>query len=229
MKNPHASVSYHEGSNDELKTFADGIVSGYYVNNPPFTDLTITQAAFQALIDDYDLKKSAYENGGETQKGPFLISRTALENALDNLADATDVVAQNNPDIIILAGFEPTKEKSETVKPVQCVVSLKRGIAGELIPSCEKIDNAKHYGCFMTEGAPLSDSTTIDSDGRLIWTITPGVPPVIPFASIQIDFTDQRVKHFLNLKHDVTYYFYFFAVNSAGVGPISEVVSMVCW
>ncbi len=225
----HCNKEYHRKPNKDLKIFADGVETGYYGNGATFPVLPIPQVDFHALIEDYDDKLSDYEKGGDEQKGPFLISKAALIDVLDLLATETDKVAVGNAAIIILAGFEPTKIKGETVKPIQCVAEVKRGIAGELIPSCEKIDNAKHYGCIMTEGAPLSDTSIIDSDGRLIWTITPGVPPVIPFASIQIDFTDQPVKHFLNLKHDVTYYFYFFAVNSAGVGPVSEVVSMVCW
>jgi hypothetical protein len=112
---------------------------------------------------------------------------------------------------------------------VQCIVEVKRGIANELIASCQVIDNARNYGCIVTEGAPLSDTNIIDASGRLIWTIDPLAPPVIPFASVQFDFNIQRVKSFQGLKHDVTYYFYFFAVNATGVGPVSEVVMMVCW
>ncbi len=83
----------------------------------------------------------------------------------------------------------------------------------------------------MTEGAPLPGGSIIDSDGRLAWIVNPdpGTGTGIEFVSIQIDFTTQRVKSFKNLKHDVTYYFYFFAVNATGVGPVSEVVSIVCW
>lgn len=43
MKNPHVSLSYHELSNDDLKTFAKGIVTGIYANNPPFTVQPVTK------------------------------------------------------------------------------------------------------------------------------------------------------------------------------------------
>ncbi len=222
----------------ELKTFADGVVTGYYGNNPPFTVLPLTVAVFQALIDDYEDKRSDYENGGEDQKGPYLIAKDALIDALDLLSPETDKVAEGDAAVIILAGFEPTKERGETNIPGQGVVTVKRGIAGELIASSSIVEGAKHYGCIMVEGAPLPDWVVINGNGRIVWVSgaqpTPG-PPAGPTpapgspSSFQLDFTVKRVKHFQNLTHDVTYYFYFYAVNSKGVGPLSEAVSMVCW
>lgn len=237
MKKVHCSRAYRKTADSKLKNFADGIAAGFYANNPPFTDLPVTLIVFLALIADYDTKFSAYDNGGETQRGPFLVSKAALIDALDLIALETDEVADGNPDIIILAGFTPTKTPGETVKPGQTVVTVKRGIAGELIATCEKLVGAKHYGCIMTEGAALPDWVVIDASGRIILETNNPVPGPMPGpspgpaspASVQLDFTDQREKHFTNLTHDVTYYFYFYAVNSKGVGPLSEVVSIVCW
>lgn len=232
MSQIHCNKEYHRMPDSELKTFATGVAGGYYTNNPPFTVLPLTLIAFQALIDDYDTKYDAYENGGDAQKGPFLLAKAALINALDLLAIETDKVALGNPDLIILAGFTPTKTPGETVKPGQTVVTVKRGIAGELIATCEKLEGAKHYGCIMTEAAPLPTWITINADGRIVVETNnpmPGPMPGPSVASFQLDLTDQREKHFLGLKHDVTYYFYFYAVNAKGVGPLSEVVSMVCW
>lgn len=220
-----------------LKTFADGVVTGYFGNNPPFTVLPLTLIAFQALIDDYETKRSAYESGGEDQKGPYLIAKDALIDALDLLSPETDKVADGDAAVIILAGFVPTKERGETNKPGQGIVTVKRGIAGELIATCAIIDEAKHYLCIMTEGAPLPEEIVINGNGRIVVAMnepgpSPGpgpTPPPLSVASFQMDFTGQRTKHFQNLTHDVTYYFYFFAVNAKGVGPLSEVVSMVCW
>ncbi len=232
MKKVHCSRAYRKTAASKLKTFADGIAAGYYANNPPFTILPETLAVFLALVTDYDTKLSAYDNGGETQRGPFLVSKTALISVLDLIAIETDKVADGNTDLIILAGFTPTKIPGESVKPGQTVVTVKRGIAGELIATCEKLVGAKHYGCIMTEGALLPEWVVIDANGRIVLETnnpmagpTPGPTP----TSVQLDFTEQREKHFLNLTHDVTYYFYYYAVNAKGVGPLSEVVSMVCW
>jgi hypothetical protein len=226
----HCSRAYHELAFEKIKAFCLLVKAGFFGNNPPFAILPLTEVDYETLITVYDAALTAYTNGGDAQHGAFLTAKTALMDATDLIAIAVDNVALGNDNIIILGGFTPTKANSEGVKPLQCIVTVKRGIAGELIPSCEKIDNARNYVCFVTEGAPMPEGGTIDANGRLVWTIDPLDPPVNPpFASLQIDFTIQRIKHFQNLKHDVTYYFYFFAVNATGTGPVSEVVSMVCW
>jgi len=224
----NCSHNFHKLPNDDLKTFGDGVDTGFYGNNPPFILQPMPQPAFQALIIDFDNKLSDYQKGGDEQKGPFLVAKEALMDALDDIATEVDKVADGDANIIILAGFVPTKERGETSKPGQGTVTVKRGIAGELISTCELVNEARHYGCIMTEGAPLPEWVVIDGNGRIVWENTPDPGPDAP-VSIQLDFTDQRTKHFLNLKHDVTYYFYYYAVNAKGVGPLSEAVSMVCW
>lgn len=235
MNRIHCSHSYHQLAHNKVETFAEGIIEGFYGNNPPFTVQPKTQAEYEALIATYELRRVAYEKGGSAQKGDFLIAETALMEATDSIAQETDKVAKGDKEIIILAGFEPTKEDSEGTKPGQCVVTVKRGMAGELIPTCAVIENAKHYGCIMTEGAPLPEGVIITASGRIVWNGNEPMPPSPPaspgmmFTGLQLDLTMQREKHFTDLKHDVTYYFYYYAVNATGVGPLSEVVSIVCW
>jgi len=228
MNKVHCSAAYHNLPFDVVESFALGVKDGYYGNNPPFTILPITEAAYDLLISTYVGKRADYNNGGASQKGPFLIAKTALMDATDLIAIETDKVAQGDSELIILAGFVPTKVPGESVKPGQTTVTVKRGIAGELISTCEKIENAKHYGCIMTEGAPLPDFAVVTGDGKIIFPIDGSPAPGGP-VSVQFDFTDQREKHFTNLKHDVTYYFYYYVVNATGVGPLSEPVSIVCW
>jgi hypothetical protein len=221
---------------DTVESFGLGVKAGYFGNNPPFTILPITAVALQGLIDDYVSKRAAYVSGGLAQKGAFMLAKAALMAALDSLAVETDKVAVGDEAIIILAGFVPTKTAGEGTKPGQCVVTLKRGITGELISNCAIVPGAKHYGCIMTEGAPLPAGASITADGKLILTSLNNPNPPIPnpfpqpeIISAQFDFSDQREKHFMNLIHDATYYFYYYAVNATGVSPLSEVVSMVAW
>lgn len=232
----YCSRSFHESKAEELDPFALGVKAGYYGNNPPFTDVTITEVAFGLLITTYVNKRGDYVNGGETQKGPFLLAKAALMEGLDSLADKTDLVAAGNPDIVTLAGYTPTKVgNSDSNKPGQCVVSVKRGIAGELVATCEILPGAKYYGCIMVAGAPLPPWFTITDGGKVMIDLSFLPPPAALGAEepvvkgVQCDLTSQRVKHFTGLKHDEVYYFYFYAVNAAGVGALSEGVSMVCW
>ena len=221
---------------DKVDSFCLGVKAGYFGHNPPFTVLPLTELAYEDLIKDYVSTRAAYVNGGELQKGPFLLAKAALMEATDSLASATDKVAKGDPDIITLAAFVPTKAgSSEGVKPGQCVVTVKRGMAGELISNCALLPGAKHYGCIVAEGAPLPDWFVINADGKIIVDASKFNPDPNPnpepskITGIQFDLTDQREKHFTGLKHDATYYFYYYAVNATGVGPLSEVVSIVCW
>jgi hypothetical protein len=106
----------------------------------------------------------------------------------------------------------------------QPVASVKRGIANQLLPSCNKIDGANYYGCIMVIGAALPEGTFLSADGKLVFEGNAGPTPKIVF-----DLNQQREKKFSGLQHDETYYFYFYAVNSAGVSPLSEGISIVCW
>ena len=223
MQQIRCSLAYHETPNDQLKTFAEGVGTGYIGNPTTFTVQPYTAAVWAALVGAYDTTYTAYENGGEAQKGAFLLAKAALMDALDELAEETDEVADGDGDKIILACFTPTKAPGETVKPGQCVVEVKRGIAGELVTTCAKVEYGKHYGCIMVTGAPLPAGIVVDGNGRI--ALPAGTLP----NTLVFDLNDQREKHFTDLIHDTTYYFYYYAVNAKGVGPLSEVVSMVCW
>ena len=230
----HCSLSYHNMALDQVESFALGVKAGYYGHNPPFTVLPIIEAALQILIANYTNKRADYINGGAAQKGPFLIAKADLMSALDSLANQTDIVADGDEPTIILAGFVPTKGgHSPATKPVQCVVTVKKGITGELISTCAPVPSAKHYGCIMLEGGQLPDGVVINADGRVVWQSKDPQPNMnqqdTKITGVWVDLTDQREKHFTGLKHDAVYYFYYYAVNAAGVSQLSEVVSMVCW
>ena len=157
MKKIHCNLSYHTMHLDEVESFALGVEAGYFGNNPPFTVLPFTQVAYHGKIDNYVSTRAAYVNGGLAQKGPFMLAKKSLMDDTDALADEVDKVADGNPDIIVLGGFVPTKTPGEGQKPGQCIVTVKKGITGELISNCALVDGAKHYGCIMTEGGPLPE------------------------------------------------------------------------
>ena len=225
------SLHYHSFGSHELESFALGVKLGYFGHNPPFTVLTITEVAFLLIITNFVTARGNYENGGEAQKGDFLLARTALIEALDFLAKETDLVADGNTEIITLAGFHATKTgQSAGVKPGQAVAIVKRGITGEFLTGCEVVEHAKHYGCLVTEGAPKPDWIVISGNGQAVVEFNHPEPPVPgpELTAFIVDLNDQREKKFQNLKPGVTYYFYYYAINAAGVGPMSDGVSMMC-
>jgi hypothetical protein len=213
---------YHSMSPDTLDVFAVGVKSGFFGNNPPFTVQPFTEATLQGNITDYVTKRGLYKTGGLAQR-----TRAVLLAGLDSIADEVDKVAAGNGDIITLSGNVATDgTRTASVKPLQPVATLERGGTRELIARCETVQGAKHYGCILVENQPLPAYVVLSESGKLIFDFS-SQPPTVP--SMIVDLSDQREKHFTNLTHDATYYLYMYAVNSAGVSPLSDVVSMVCW
>jgi len=118
------------------------------------------------------------------------------------------------------------------IKPDAAVVVVKRGVPGELITTCAIVPKAKYYGCIMLEGGPLPPGFNISADGK-ITIIDGGNPNPSPnpgnVVSLQFDLNEKRLKSFTDLKPGVTYFFYYYVVNAAGVSPLSAVTSMMCW
>jgi hypothetical protein len=225
MLKSQCSRSYHDKAADVIDVFAIGVKTGVYTHNPPFVAPPMTEPQFDAFIQTYMTKRSDYVQGGLAQKGAFQAAKAALLDALDQFAEYVDEIADGDANVITDAGFVPTDvTKTPAVKPGQSVVSVKRGIGGELFASCAKVTGVTYYGCIMVAGQPLPEGAYLTPEGKLIFEAIAG-----PMPGLVFDLTRQREKQFSGLTHDVTYYFYFYLVNTAGVGPLSEVVSIICW
>jgi len=117
-------------------------------------------------------------------------------------------------------------------KPETPMATIKRGVPGELIATCAIVPKAKYYGCLMLEGGPLPNWLHINSEGKIVVTNMEKFATDEKLGKVtgfQLDLTEKRTKRFAGLKPGATYYFYCYAVNSAGVSPLSEVISMMCW
>jgi hypothetical protein len=238
MKKIRCSLSYHATKLDEVPVFATGVRDGVYGNPANFNTPPLMQTEFQALIDAYNNTRAAYKQGGLAQKGPFLNAKSALMGGLDDTSTYVDTVANGDANLITLAGYVPTKgSASEVPAPVQ-VTGLKawRGSSGQLYVECDKQQVAVSYGCIMSVGGQLPPDVIMNASGQLNFpSNTPPTPPppINPMVTDgptggSIDFNTSRRKLFINLTPGVTYYFVMFAINAAGVGPISEPESIMC-
>lgn len=227
-------LTYHQMKIALFQLFIAAVRNGIYNNVIVFAAPPIMQAAFDALILDFNTKYDNYKNRIGS-KGDYLTAKSALMAALDTLADYVNGVALGNPDIIILAGYEPTKGSSNNVPPpLQAQnVTITRGTPGTLITDCDPVANADSYGVILIAGEPLPDNIIMNGLGQLqimddgagIAASPSGTTAAIPVIKALIDLNKSRRKTFINLEIGVTYYVYYWSMNAGGVSPLSEVVS----
>ena len=80
---------YRKAKAGKLNVDATAVRQGMFVQHPlVFPIPPITEAILMALILTYIDAYSAYEKGGANQKGAYEAAKTALLNALDQLAEA---------------------------------------------------------------------------------------------------------------------------------------------
>lgn len=217
---PHCSVSYHQFLGVELEVFSHAVGEGIYSNNPPFNTPPVLEVDFKNLADVYSDKYDNYKNGGKNQKGAYLTARANLMEALDTLAEYVDALPGVNDDMIILAGYTPTKTgDSKAVVPVAPVIEgVEQGSTGVLEPQCKAVAGADYYSCIILD-KPW-DYTLHFVEGTLMLSNFTGF-----FRHI---VTKGRKKLVPALTPKTDYWFYFYAGNSAGVSQLSAGVSKVC-
>lgn len=217
--------------------FATGVKDGVYGNPTVFVAPPIPQADFELFITEYTEKRSLYERGGEAQKPAWEAANANLIKALVTTAEYVNTLVYGNENIVILAGYRPSKSNSSNVpKPTKLKgVTLKRDEenSGKLIAECKAQAGVNAYVALLTEGAPLPPEIVISETGQLVIKET-GEPIKLaaPDAAGAIkgifDFNQLRRKEFVGLTPLSTYYVVFFGINAGGVGSLSDAASVVC-
>ena len=217
-------LEYHEDKGDVLAMRIEATRVGIkdapalMFVDPPFTDSEYS-AQELALTTTY----SAYQRGGEAQKGPY---ETQLANSIlmmDTTANYVDGVAKGNVLIIAQAAYKPVNSgRVAAVKPTQAQhVVVARDVAdGEMTAECESYGLDFKYGCIVSD-MPLPTTIFINAAGQV--KIPGGT-----LATLIIDLNQERKKQFMGLTSGVMYYFYFYVVNAAGVSTLSIVKSLRC-
>ncbi len=219
-KNPTCSLSYHKLPDEQLDDFATGVRVGLQNNLALFPTPPVLPTALQTLIDDYEVKRSAYKRGGLDQKPAFEQAKTALMNALDDNAGYVDSIADGNEATIVAAGYVPTSTESKPAQiPSKPEVRLKRGeAAGQILAECKPIKGAQYFGCIVSEGSPLEGNVLTEEVILL---------PAGSKSNVGMNVSKDRKKVFSGLQPGTTYYFYFYAGNAAGVSALSDAVSIM--
>jgi hypothetical protein len=225
---PHCSVDYHEFNGADLETQGHKVSNGIYGNPGTFASPPMTKTVFDQLVEDVHTTYEAYIHGGADQKGAYMTARSALIAALDSMAKYVDGLTGVNEDMIVLAGFTPTKTgQTKAVVPVAPELDMNTidtKTKGWLKFSCRHVTGAEFYGCIVLE-QPLSDNVSFIF-GQVSLSAPFGPGPV-PF-NVRMVVTKGRYKEVPGLTSGREYWVYFYAGNSAGVSPLSNGVSIIC-
>lgn len=230
----------------ELHVPAGVVLINLYPNAATFTTPPLTEVQFSTLITSYTSRYSAYVDGGATARAEFLQTEEELLNTMNSLALYVDTVAQGDRNIIILSGFVPTKEtNTPKQKPTELEnVELTRGAMGEIMVGCDQQEGVDVYICVITPDSPPPAWFNPDKAGQVVFEdggntpyppLPPGPDPQPTPQPMQtgtagiIDFTKSRKKKFMGLTPGTTYWVVMFGINTAGVGPVSQPVSIVCY
>ncbi len=221
-------LTFHNLKFDDINDFAVGVADGVYGQPGTFPAPTITEPIFRGLITEFSTKKGSYESGN-VPRTVFITAKDNLMAALDTIADYVDSEAKGNANTVTLGGYEATKGNASKVNPPSQPTGLiiKRGINGELLAECTKMDKVVYYGALLTADNPLPDNIGINAAGQVVVTGNnnpmPGPPSPTPGNSYFIlDFNKARKKKFTDLTKGRMYYIYFYAANAGGVSPLSE-------
>ena len=228
----HCKRSYHNLIYDNINDFAVGVADGIYGNAGTFITPTLGELFFRGLITDFVNKKGSYESGN-VPRTVFITAKDNLMEGLDTNADYVDSVAQGNTNTVTLGGYEATKGNSSAVNPpVQPTgIIITRGISGELLAECAKMDKVVYYGAILIADHLLPDNIIINAAGQIVVNETTPSPAAAAIPSptpgpsgsfIILDFNKIRKKKFTNLTKGRTYYIYFYAGNAGGISPLSE-------
>lgn len=227
----HCRRSYHYLIYDAINDFAVGVADGVYGNPATFMSPTINELDFRALITEFVNKKGSYESGN-VPRTVFITAKDNLMAALDTTADYVDGVAQGNTNTVTLGGYEATKGNNSKVNPpVQPTgIIIKRGINGQLLAECAKMDKVVFYGALLVADNPLPDNIGINAAGQVVVTGSGSAPappspspgPTPGSSYYVLDFNKARKKIFTDLTKGRMYFIYFYAGNAGGISPLSE-------
>jgi hypothetical protein len=198
-------------------------------NNPgkfPPAGIPIVYAAMATLISEDQSTYADWKAGGLPEELLFNTARGNLMAGLDSNADHVDVIADGDAAIIKLSGYSASSvDDVKAVKPTQPLyLEISTGgtmPSGEMDAECETIDGATSYGCIVCEGGELPAGCIITPQGQL-------VTPIGTTNRIIHDLNKQRKKNLVGLTKGLDYYFYFYAVNAAGVGVMSVYKMKMC-
>jgi len=203
-------------TNKFFKSFCDLVLVSLYERPGTFATPPVPVDEYKDVLKGYNLAVGKYEIAPKVEKTNMLIAKAKMTDVLDQLAVYVNGIANGNADIIILAGFEPTKGVREKSKPLEQFSDfniVRSTNLGEVNASIDKFPLQKdvNYMMICTTLSVLPEDLLVDGNINT---------DLLPEGS-QIALNNGRVKVFKGLKQQTTHYFYLFLSNTVSISPFS--------
>jgi hypothetical protein len=139
------STNFGRLSDTELDNFAQGVIDAL-TGNATYPTPPVTLANLQAAVDDYTAKMAAAQNGGIADTAAKNNSRNTLEEMLRKVAAYVQMMCNEDPALLLGSGFQmQSTNRSSTPLEKPKGLSIKNGVAGQLVARVEAVKNANMY------------------------------------------------------------------------------------
>jgi len=139
------SLSFGELSDTQLDNFAQGVIAAL-TGNATYPTPPVTLANLQAALDDYTAKMAAAQNGGVFDTAAKNNSRNMLEGLLRKVAAYVQMMCNEDPALLLSSGFQmQSTNRSSTPLEKPKGLSIKNGVAGQLVARVDAVKNANTY------------------------------------------------------------------------------------
>jgi len=132
-------------SDTELDNFAQGVINAL-TGNATYPTPPVTLANLQAAVNDYTAKMAAAQNGGIADTAAKNNSRNTLEESLRKVAAYVQMMCNEDPALLLGSGFQmQSTNRSSTPLEKPKSLSIKNGVAGQLVARVDAVKNANMY------------------------------------------------------------------------------------
>lgn len=139
------SLHFAELSDTELDNFAQGVIAAL-TGNATYPTPPVTLANLQAAVDDYTAKMAAAQTGGVSDTAAKNNSRNTLNGLLRKVAAYVQMMCDEDPALLLSSGFQmQSTNRSSTPLEKPKGLSIKNGVAGQLVARVDAVKNANMY------------------------------------------------------------------------------------
>lgn len=139
------STNFGRLSDTELDIFAQGVIDAL-TGNTTYPTPPVTLANLQAAVDDYTAKMAAAQTGTQADTAAKNHSREVLEGLLRKVAAYVQMMCNEDPALLLSSGFQmQSTNRSSTPLEKPKGLSIKNGVAGQLVARVDAVKNANMY------------------------------------------------------------------------------------